>query len=176
MRGRGSIAVGMGLMVANVRTLLGLVAVFLVVAAGAHAQTLQLRWIRDSGAVLSEQTLDFEQLSKLPFQAITTKTPWTQGNLAFEGPSLGILAGQRALPVERAIVVALNDYMATVPAEDWEQNGAILAIRLNGAAMKVRDKGPFWVMYPIDRNPKLQSQMYRARMVWQVKAIDFVVP
>lgn len=163
-------------MVANVRTLAGLVAVFLVVAAGAQSQTLQLRWIRDNGAVLSEQTLSTEQLEKLPFETFATKTPWTQGLQTFEGPSLSVLAGQRALPVERAIVVALNDYMATVPSEDWEQNGAILSIRLNGAPMKVREKGPFWVMYPMDRNPKLQTQMFRTRMVWQVKAIDFVVP
>ncbi|QTL04863.1 hypothetical protein J5J86_05975 [Aquabacter sp. L1I39] len=175
----------------NVRTLSGLVTVFssaafllaglvlagLVLAApGAQAQTVQLRWIRDGGAILSEQSLSLEQLAKLPSETIVTQTPWTQGSQTFEGPSLAVLAGQRALPVERAIVVALNDYMATVPAEDWEQNGAILSIRLNGAPMKVREKGPFWVMYPIDRNPKLQSQMYRTRMVWQVKAIDFVVP
>ncbi|WP_274777827.1 hypothetical protein [Aquabacter sediminis] len=165
-------------MVVNVRTLLGLVALFVLVAAAgqADAQTLQLRWIRDNGAILSEQTVSLEQLAKLPAETFATKTPWTQGVNTFEGPSLAMLAGQRALPVERAIVVALNDYMATVPAEDWEQNGAILAIRVNGATMKVREKGPFWVMYPMDRNPKLQSQMYRTRMVWQVKAIDFVVP
>ena len=175
----------------KVRSLAGLVAVFLAAGAllagallagalfaatGAQAQSLQLRWIRDNGAILAEQTLSAEQLAKLPADTIVTKTPWTQGADTYEGPSLAVLAGQRALPVERAIVVALNDYMATVPAEDWEQFGVILSIRLNGAPMKVREKGPFWVMYPMDRHPKLQSQMYRTRMVWQVKAIDFVVP
>lgn len=174
--GRGATALGVGMMVRNMRTLAGLVAFLLLMAAGAEAQTLQVRWIRDNGSVLAEQVLTLEQLDKLPVETIETKTPWTQGQQVFAGPSLSVLAGQRALPVERAIVVALNDYMATVPAQDWEQNGVILATRLNGATMKVREKGPFWIMYPIDRNPKLQSQLYRTRMVWQVKAIDFVVP
>ena len=91
----------------------------------------------------------------------------------FSGPSLGTLAALGGVPVSTARVTALNDYEMDVPAEDWEDNGAILATRRNGETMPIKDKGPFWIMYPISSDPKLDTQLYHGRMVWQVKLIDF---
>ena len=38
--------------------------------------------------------------------------------------------------------------------------------------MPVRDKGPFFVIYPYDSKPELKSQVYYARSVWQVKRLE----
>ncbi len=142
-------------------------------AAHAAAIDLVLQWQKKDGTVIAERTLDPAAVDALPQVEFTTETPWTSGNQQFSGPSLGTLAALGGVPVTKARVTALNDYEMDVPAEDWEKNGAILASRRNGATMPVVDKGPYWVMYPISSDPKLDAQFYHGRMVWQVKAIVF---
>jgi hypothetical protein len=143
-------------------------------AAAAAAQELTLRWLASDGSLIAERTLDVTGVEALPQQEIATTTPWTDGGQTFTGPSLGDLAGLVAQPVAEAQVFALNDYSATVPAEDWTERGAILAARHNGNTMEIRDKGPFWIMYPIDSSAEFDTQVYHARMVWQVRGIDFI--
>ncbi|GLK70044.1 hypothetical protein KHC23_21865 [Ancylobacter dichloromethanicus] len=135
---------------------------------------LTLRWLSSEGKVLDERSLSLADLDRLAQTQIDTTTPWTQGAQRFAGPSFAVLAGLARVPTVEARVVALNDYAATIPAEDWQMNGVILATRLNGETMRVRDKGPYWVMYPIDQGALFGRQDYQSRMVWQVKSIDFL--
>jgi len=144
-------------------------------AQAAAAGELELRWVKPDGAVVSEKTLTTEELEALPQTTFTTNTPWTTTPTEFSGPALAELAGLGP-KASKAAVVAINDYSSEVPAEDWTDHGAILAVRLDGEYMKIRDKGPFWVMYPIDHGQEiLNTQLYHSRMVWQVRNIDFVV-
>ncbi|WP_371347750.1 hypothetical protein [Ancylobacter sp. IITR112] len=140
----------------------------------ARAQDLTLRWLGSDGKVALEKTLNLAQLDALPQVTIDTGTPWTQNVQRFTGPSLGVLAALGGRPVREAKVMALNDYVAPIPAEDWKEHGAILTTRIDGQTMRIREKGPFWVMYPIDSDPVLRQQYYQSRMVWQVKSIDFI--
>lgn len=144
-----------------------------VTAALAGDIDLVLQWQSKDGTVIAERTLDPAAVDALPQVEFTTETPWTSGDQRFSGPSLGTLAALGGVPVTSARVTALNDYEMDVPAEDWEKNGAILASRRNGEIMPVVDKGPYWVMYPISSDPKLDTQFYHGRMVWQVNAIVF---
>ena len=64
--------------------------------------------------------------------------------------------------------IALNDYVTTIPIEDFAKYGAILALKRDGTYMSVRDKGPLFIVYPYDSNPDLQSQTYFGRSAWQV--------
>ncbi|MBB5751002.1 hypothetical protein [Prosthecomicrobium pneumaticum] len=140
----------------------------------AVAEELALRWLTRDGRVLAERTLTLSDLDGLEQSRIETATPWTEGPQVFTGPSFAVLAGLTGERPAEAEVVALNDYSATVPAGDWFSRGVILSTRLNGETMRVRDKGPYWVMYPIDRDSQLERQDYQSRMVWQVKSIDFI--
>ncbi|WP_425104830.1 hypothetical protein [Ancylobacter sp.] len=151
--------------------ILGLACLALPEAARAHELTL--RWLGADGQVALEKTLTLAEIDALPQVTIETSTPWTEGVQRFTGPSLGALAALGGRPVREAKVMALNDYVAPIPAEDWKEHGAILTTRVDGKTMRVRDKGPFWVMYPIDSDPALRQQYYQSRMVWQVKSIDF---
>ncbi len=38
--------------------------------------------------------------------------------------------------------------------------------------MPVREKGPVWVIYPMDDNPELRNDLYNDRLVWQLKEIS----
>lgn len=139
----------------------------------AKPDDLVLRWQDGDGTVIKELTLQRSEVEALPQVEVVTRTPWTIGEQTFSGPSLGSLAALGSASVSEAHLTALNDYHASLPAEDWEKLGAILAVRRNGSLMEIKDKGPYWVIYPISADPKLDIQFYHGRMVWQVSSIDF---
>jgi hypothetical protein len=115
---------------------------------------------------------DRSSLEALGLEKVVTSTPWHNGPVTFEGISLDKLmhlVGARGTKVR---AVALNDYAATVPIEDFSKYNVILALKRDGQYMPVRDKGPLFIIYPYDSRPELRSQVYYARSVWQVKRLE----
>ncbi|HCQ7773629.1 oxidoreductase, partial [Enterobacter kobei] len=45
---------------------------------------------------------------------------------------------------------------------------AILALKVNGEYMRIRYKGPSFIVYPYDSLPELNNQIYYSRSAWQV--------
>jgi hypothetical protein len=135
---------------------------------------LSLRWVGTDGAVQKEMVLDLAGLDQLPQRELATSTPWTTGKQVFTGPGLADLA---ALGPESAFatVKALNDYQADVPAEDWATLNPVVASRINAKEPPIYDKGPFWLVYPVDQLPVPLPQVYLSRMVWQINAVIFHV-
>lgn len=118
-----------------------------------------------------EARFDLAMLDALPQRETVTATPWHQGRPRFRGPTLaGLLAAVGARGKVLA-VAALNDYVSEVPAEDAALYPVILATRMDGAGMSVRDKGPIFVIYPFDEHPELFNEVYFGRSVWQVRSI-----
>jgi len=140
------------------------------------ASELQLRWQDASGDVVAERTLSLDELDGLPQRSLQTSTPWTQGTNHFTGTGLADLAALvQAGVVVSADLTALNDYVASVPAEDWQTMPLLLANRMNGKIMPVYEKGPFWLVYPVDTLERPLPQAFMSRMVWQVASITFHV-
>jgi hypothetical protein len=164
------------LSVVSTRLAGGIVLLLLLGVSVAAADELALRWKSASGDVVAERSLALDDLDALPQVTLETSTPWTEGKSIFSGVSLSDLAAlASAGQVINADLVALNDYMASVPAEDWRAMTLVLASRINGKTMPVYDKGPFWLVYPVDDLEKPLAQAYVARMVWQVASITFHV-
>lgn len=156
--------------------LLGLCAhLFSTAPALAQAGALEIVWVDAGGDERARRTLGIDEVEALGGVEIATSTPWTQGVVRFSGPTLGALAALEEGDVVEARLSALNDYSIDVPAEDWAAYDVVLASRADGERMRVRDHGPFWLVYPLDSDPALQTQRYHARMIWQVRRIAFVV-
>ncbi len=136
---------------------------------------LTVRVVDRAENVLFERILDLAAVDALPQATIRTHTPWTHGLQTFTGPSLATLSALGGYAPSEVRIYSLGEWTGGLPASDWQTQGVILASRLNGEIMRVRDKGPYWIMYPIDARRDLDTQMYQARMVWQVKALEFVV-
>lgn len=138
--------------------------------------TLGLAWVNEDGSIREQRDFTFDQVEALVPSEVTTSTPWTHGTASYTGPSLSSLAEiGSGHPIVEARLQALNDYSITVPSEDWAKYEIVLATRSDGERMRIRDHGPFWLVYPLDSHTELQSQRYHARMIWQVKSISFVV-
>jgi hypothetical protein len=65
---------------------------------------------------------------------------------------------------------ALNDYEIGIPFDDLRFE-PILATKVDGQVLTIRDKGPLWIAYPRDAHDVLHDVKYYARWVWQLNRL-----
>jgi len=104
-------------------------------------------------------------------ESFTTATPWYSTPMKFEGVPLAKLLERLGASGQSLMVVALNDYSSDIPVSDIKKYNVLLALKVNGEYISVRDKGPMFIIYPFDTDPELQHQTYYGRSVWQVSKI-----
>jgi hypothetical protein len=115
---------------------------------------------------------DLEMLDAIGRASFTTATPWHNRPAHFEG-----IAGKALMQAVGAggtsvSAVALNDYASTIPMSDFMELGLLIANRVDGRRMTVREKGPLWIVYPFESSPKLNSGVYHGRSVWQLARLE----
>lgn len=117
----------------------------------------------------AEAEFDLVMLKALPHHGFTTRTVWTAGPQRFEGVLLGDLL--KALGVRTGMIVAkgAGGYSARIPVADATNPGPLIAYRRNGRPMRLRDKGPLWLVYPFDARAKWQTEVVYARSIWQLE-------
>ena len=111
-------------------------------------------------------------LEKLPVTRIVTTTPFLPGKVVFEGVLLRDLLKAAGVTAAKLKMTALNDYTVDVPESDAERYDVIVAYKADGKYMRIRDKGPFWLIYPLDQHSELQNEQTATKMIWQMKAIE----
>lgn len=116
--------------------------------------------------------ISMDKLMEMPASEFYTSTPWTNGVQKFKGVSFKLLLDTYGLDAELVRVAALNDYSVIVPTNVLRSDEAILAYHLNDAEMSIREKGPFWVVFPYDKDVRFQTDTYWSYSVWQVKSVD----
>jgi hypothetical protein len=114
---------------------------------------------------------DLAMLEGLGVVEMVTRTPWTEGEVRFSGVPAARLMEAVGADATTVDAVALNDYRAAIPAADFAAYGPILATRVDGTPLRVRDKGPVWVIYPWSANPELDKVEFHSRSIWQVKSL-----
>jgi hypothetical protein len=115
---------------------------------------------------------DMAMLERLGSTKLRTSTPWTEGEPAFEGVSMRDLlefVGARGNTVR---AIALNDYVFDIAMSDFQDYRVVLAWAMNGQALSSRDKGPLWIVYPLDEFSGRRKQEMELRMVWQLVEIE----
>ncbi len=117
--------------------------------------------------------LDLSMLDSLPQVTITTATPWYDKTRRFTGPLARDLVKLLHAEGKQVKATALNDYSISIPLEDFEQYDVVLATRLDGKIMSIREKGPIFVIYPFDDNPELVNEAFYQRCIWQLNRLDF---
>lgn len=114
---------------------------------------------------------DAAMLDALPVSKIVTATPWQQGVVTFTGPSLKAVLGVVGARGQTLRMVALDDYFVRIPVSDAAQFNPVLSRRMNGVALKVRDRGPLFLIYPFDDRPALRDELYYNRSIWHLTRI-----
>ncbi len=116
--------------------------------------------------------LDEAQLWRWGPGRLRTTTPWTDGEVEFEGVFGDRLLAELGAGGTTLRCSALNDYHVDIPAAEMRAYPILLALRRNGMPMAPRDFGPLWMVYPWTQHPELDDRVHRQRSIWQLNAID----
>ncbi|QLG88863.1 molybdopterin-dependent oxidoreductase [Chitinibacter bivalviorum] len=127
--------------------------------------------LKIAGKVTQEQALSIADLDKLPQKKLTVPTPWYPEPQTFEGPLLRDVIKLAGIKAGTLKMTALNDYTIEIPVSDAQSYDVIVASKLNGKPMAIREKGPLFVIYPFDSKEELRKTEYYRRCIWQLKQI-----
>ncbi|UTV28618.1 oxidoreductase [Photobacterium atrarenae] len=112
-----------------------------------------------------------EQLEQLPQSSITTHLPWITDQSTFTGVKLSALLAIYNLQPSTIHLRALNDYATTVSWTHIRKYEPIIATRQDNQPLRIRDYGPYWLIFSIDQYPELNQRKYQGKMVWQLETI-----
>jgi hypothetical protein len=133
----------------------------------------ELRVVGSDGKIVTYSSHD---LAKLPQHTLTTHTAWTSGSHEFAGVRLADLLKAsgiepKAKDYSHVIASALNDYVIDIPFEDVAKYDVLVATSMDGRPLTVRDKGPYWLVYPRDQFEELRDPRFDNRWAWQLKEL-----
>lgn len=123
-------------------------------------------------AANSKVGMSLGTLESLPQHQFTTMTPWSDKPIHFSGPLLRDVLAMVGAEGHTIRATAINDYRIQIPKEDALRYNVIVATRMNGERMSIRDKGPLFVVYPFDSDSALKQAQYYERSIWQLKSLE----
>jgi hypothetical protein len=113
---------------------------------------------------------DMEMLEALGRASFATRWELSEVPQLFEGIPLRALLDRVGVQGKSLRASALNNYVAVIPMEDLRFE-PVIAAKVDGRALTIRDKGPLWIAYPRDRHKVLQDARHDARWVWQLNKL-----
>ncbi|WP_299644061.1 molybdopterin-dependent oxidoreductase [uncultured Ruegeria sp.] len=133
--------------------------------------TLEVTTSGSNSATVEFSLQDLDAMDQVTF---STSTIWTDDEATFSGVPLKALLTELNTDGTSIEMVALNDYKVTMPLAELENDAPIIATRMDGETMSVRDKGPYWVVFPYDQDPKYRAETIYTFSIWQLKQLKVV--
>lgn len=127
-----------------------------------------------SGALNSNKAATFtlKQLQSLTSHSFTLTHDWTDTPRTYTGPLLSEVLKKAGASGQSLKLVALNDYFVDVDMAFVDKYQPILAWQEDGKRMRVRNKGPLWLMTPLHRYPELSDPAHVSKLIWQLNSIE----
>ena len=119
-----------------------------------------------------EHTLHLDDLDAMEQVSFATTTQWTENEAVFSGVAVREILEEFGIEGTVLRMSALNDYAVEMPLDELGDEVPIVATRIDGKVVPVREKGPYWVMFPFDRGPEFRTEVTYARSVWQLKSLS----
>ena len=114
---------------------------------------------------------DLSALEAMESTTLSTHTSWTDGPQQFTGVRASLLLAPFDGKATSVRAVALNDYEMQVGLEKLQRYPAIIAYKHGDQYMAIRDKGPFWLIFPQDDFPELKTAETDQEMVWHLRRL-----
>jgi hypothetical protein len=129
-----------------------------------------------SGAIANTNSgekavFDRKMLEDLGLSTLKTSTSWTDGVPTFEGISVARVLEAAGAKGSTVSAVAINDYKAELKVDELRKYPVMLAMKMNGKDLEIRDKGPLWVIYPRDQYAELAGEEHNYKWIWQLKSL-----
>ena len=151
--------------------------IFLTIAGTSTARAEKLGDLRITDQSGTSVTLSEEELLKLPRSSIKTQTAWTEGIHHFEGVTLTEVLKKAKIDIKTFTpetllrLTAWNDYIVDIPLSDATDYNTLIAAFMDGTRLTIKDKGPYWLIYPRDDHDELQDSRFDHRWSWQLKEL-----
>ena len=111
---------------------------------------------------------DRQQLSALGLHTLKTSNPFIKGVHTFEGVYLSDVLKTVGAMGKTITALAIDGYSSDFPVSDVLKYKPLIAMKRDGKVMRVRTKGPLWIVYPIDQFENLKSERFSGRSIWQL--------
>ena len=108
---------------------------------------------------------DYEMLQELGLVERQIDTPWTDASSVFEGVLTSKLMQAIGAAGDWVTAIAVNDYRIVIPMSDLTDYDTMLGLSQNGKRMKLRDKGPIWILYKNNNQPPIEKSQLNKRMI-----------
>lgn len=124
----------------------------------------------DLGQAVAE--FDLALLDALPQHEFNTETPWTNGMHRFSGVLLTDLLQRVDAKSPQLRALAFNEFFSEVDMSRPDLSSLLLTTRIDGRPMRIRDKGPTWLMLPLSDLKQLNNKRYHELLIWQLRTLD----
>jgi hypothetical protein len=139
---------------------------------------LALLWLSTGTTALADTSVvltvtDYQQQRQTDFDiadleamdpiTLHTRTPWS------EGVRLSHLLNTLGAQGRNIEAHALNNYKTELSWDELARYPVIIAFKRDGEYMRIRDKGPLWIIYPQDDYPELRTLETDSKMIWQLR-------
>ena len=114
---------------------------------------------------------DRAMLEQIGLEEFNTWTPWTEGEQQFVGVPFARLLDTVGADGSSIRAVAANDYSVDIPLTSLRDSGAFLAMSVDGKRLRLRDKGPLWIVFPWSQRPELDRAEVHSYAVWQLQSL-----
>ena len=65
-----------------------------------------------------------------------------------------------------------SDLRASEDASGTDFAPILMALEQDGEPLRLRDRGPLWVILPSDQYPELAADTQNFKSIWQLKSLD----
>jgi hypothetical protein len=138
--------------------------------AKAQAPELALRISKISTGLILFWSL--RKVSALSQRRTTTHSPFFTETKTFSDPFFAdlLVASLGAEPKESTPrnLVALNNHSVQTTFGKFKHTDAIVAARKNDLPMSIKDRRPFWIIFPLAKKPDLETEDFYRFMIWQL--------
>lgn len=116
-------------------------------------------------------TMDRSTLESLQIISFETSTIWTEEVITFSGPALREVLSIAGVTSSQIRLKAANNYQVEIPTEILVADAPIIATRINDQHYGLREKGPFWLVFPYDRDKRYRTETVMSYSIWQLTEI-----
>lgn len=115
-----------------------------------------------------------EQLSKeFSIQKFHLYNPWEKQTDTYEGILFTELVKKYGNKTKELKFIALDDYTITFAKELYENERILLAFKVNGKYLSIKEKGPMRVVF-VDYDPNQKKyELNLEKWLWMIKKIEF---
>ena len=121
--------------------------------------------------------IDLKSLISLPSVSFTSLDPWDGKSHKFTGVLLKDVMTWVGIEnsVSTLVLTARNQYSIPIRRDDYEKFGYIIAYRMDGtdfsANPATKKRGPLAIAIDLTKNKKLDPEIYKHQLVWQLAEI-----